>query len=138
MGAAEQITARLGDMPYSEWGAVLLLSLQGTFPTVALARTLRLDSATLVRAIDRLEACGLVRRERSTTDRRVVHLALTAEGKALAKRIREVAKTVQRDFMNGFSADEEQQLQGFLQRMAANGEALKAAIAESRNGTTSA
>ena len=37
--------------------------------------------ASMTRALDRLEAKGLVVRERSTTDRRVVQLALTEEGR---------------------------------------------------------
>jgi DNA-binding MarR family transcriptional regulator len=50
----------------------------------ALAREVDLSSSTLVGIVDRLEAKGLVRRERSTSDRRQVLISATEEGIALA------------------------------------------------------
>ena len=57
-------------------------------PTVkALGERLLLDSGTLTPLLKRLEQLGLVARQRSARDEREVHLALTAEGKALKTQV---------------------------------------------------
>ncbi|WP_298270506.1 MarR family transcriptional regulator [Geobacter sp.] len=57
-----------------------------------LARRLYLHNATVVGIVDRLEAQGMVARTRSTEDRRVVTVALTAKGRELVARAPEVAQ----------------------------------------------
>ncbi|MFW5836652.1 MAG: MarR family winged helix-turn-helix transcriptional regulator [Desulfovibrionaceae bacterium] len=58
---------------------------EGSRPIGALAKSVCLSKATLTGIIDRLEAKGLVRRERSAADRRNVYLSLSPEGKAAAE-----------------------------------------------------
>ena len=91
----------------------------------ALARDLEVDAGAITRAIDRLEAKGLVRRERSTADRRVVHLTLTPGGHAVAEQVPGVLAEVLNGHLRGFSHAEWQQMLLLLQRMLANGEALR-------------
>lgn len=94
--------------------------------TVAtLARELEVDAGAITRAIDRLEAKGLVQRERSTADRRVVHLTLTPEGRAVAEQVPGVLAEVLNGHLRGFSHGEWQQMLQLLHRMLANGEALR-------------
>ena len=57
-----------------------------------LARRMYLHPATVVGILDRLEAHGLVTRIRSTIDRRVVRVQLTAQGRALVRKAPEVAQ----------------------------------------------
>lgn len=52
----------------------------------ALAAEVELSASTLVGIVDRLEAKGLVRRERSSLDRRQVLISATEEGSILAAR----------------------------------------------------
>lgn len=59
---------------------------------VDLARRMHLHPTTIVGILDRLEARGLVIKTRSTVDRRVVEVALTESGKALASSSPEVAQ----------------------------------------------
>lgn len=49
----------------------------------AISRKIRLTSSTVVGIVDRLEAKGWVQRQRSTSDRRVVHVVLTDAGREL-------------------------------------------------------
>ena len=49
----------------------------------ALARRTLISPPSLVSVLDRLEAKGLIARVRSATDRRMVHIVATAEGRAL-------------------------------------------------------
>ncbi len=57
-----------------------------------IARRMYLHPATVVGILDRLENQGLAVRIRSTEDRRVVRVELTAQGKALVKKSPEVAQ----------------------------------------------
>ncbi len=50
----------------------------------------------LTRLLDRLEKAGLVRRARTATDRRVVHVGITAAGLALLERIDEPMRELHR------------------------------------------
>ena len=75
----------------------------------------------MTRVLDRLEAKGLVLRERSTTDRRVVCLALTPEGDKVAARVPAVLAEVLNGHLSDFSHDEWQLLLGLLRRMLVNG-----------------
>ena len=91
----------------------------------ALSRELGIDAGAITRALDRLEAKGLVRRERSSADRRVVHLALTDEGRTVANQVPGVLAEVLNGHLSDFSHAEWQQMLHLLQRMLANGEALR-------------
>ncbi|MFF2521410.1 MarR family winged helix-turn-helix transcriptional regulator [Streptomyces liangshanensis] len=55
-----------------------------------LGEVLRLDSGTLSPLLKRLEAAGLVTRERNAADERSVTIRPTADGQALRERVREV------------------------------------------------
>lgn len=94
--------------------------------TVAeLARAMQTDPGATTRMLDRLEAKGLCRRIRSTEDRRVVNLELTPEGEALADKVPGALSEVMNAHLAGFSKAEWQTLLGYLQRMLANGEAMR-------------
>lgn len=59
-----------------------LISLEGgSVSTKQLAEQVFLSSSTVVRILDKLEEKGLIARERSATDRRLVHVSLTEPGK---------------------------------------------------------
>src|SRR5574343_525092 len=114
------------DMTYAQWLPLFKLSLCTTAPTVAgLARDLETDPAAMTRVLDRLEAKGLVALERSTPDRRVVQIALTPEGQAVAARVPPVLAEVLNGHLSDFTHDEWQQLLHLLRRMLANGEARR-------------
>ncbi len=57
-----------------------------------IARRMYLHPATVVGILDRLEKQGLATRVRSTEDRRVVKVELTAQGRALVRKSPEVAQ----------------------------------------------
>jgi MarR family transcriptional regulator, organic hydroperoxide resistance regulator len=59
-----------------------------------LARLMYLTPATVVGIIDRLEEKGLVTRNRSKEDRRVVHLELTTTGMTIVSNAPEVTQTI--------------------------------------------
>lgn len=67
----------------------LLLSLahDGPLTMGVLARRVAVTEKTVTGLVDRLERDGLVRRTRDDADRRVVHVRLTREGAAVARRL---------------------------------------------------
>ena len=90
--------------------------------TVAgLARVINVGLASMSRMLDRLEEKELLRRERSESDRRVVHLHLTAKGKKVANKIWPIVVEGMHVHLDGFRKEELAQLNDFLGRMLVNG-----------------
>ncbi len=69
-----------------EYSLLLLLLANGALTAKRLAPALAMSAPNLSLLIDRLEQRGLVRRERSETDRRSQNIVLTDEGRKLATR----------------------------------------------------
>ena len=113
------------DLTYAQWLPLFKISRCDTTTVASLARDLETDPASMTRALDRMEAKGLVVRERSTTDRRVVQLALTPEGTTVAAQVPPVLADVLNGHLSDFTQDEWQLLLSMLRRMLANGEALR-------------
>ena len=61
-----------------------------------LGGVLELDSGTLSPLLKRLEAAGLVRRERRAADERAVEVTLTLEGRALQERALHIPRAIER------------------------------------------
>ena len=79
---------------YPQYLVMLVLWEHGDLPVKKLGEHLRLDSGTLSPLLKRLEATGLVRRERSARDERSVEVRLTDEGVALRERALEVPRRI--------------------------------------------
>lgn len=104
-----------------QWEPLILLSLGRADTVAALARECHMDCGAMTRMLDRLEAKELVRRQRSETDRRVVHLALTDKGRETAAAIPPVAREELGRHLKDFSEQETRLLISMLQRMLDNG-----------------
>ncbi|MFJ2991626.1 MarR family winged helix-turn-helix transcriptional regulator [Pandoraea sp. NPDC087047] len=87
-----------------------------------LARDYCIDASAVTRLLDRLEAHGLLVRERSTMDRRTVNLSATEAGYAMADRMPAIFTRAADHLMRGFSAEEVGFLKSLLRRVIANGE----------------
>ena len=108
----------------AQWVPLVKLHMGHASTVAELARECKLDTGAMTRTLDRLEGKGLVARVRSSEDRRVVNLELTAEGREAAKDIPAVLCNVQNAFLQGLSVAEWQQLKDLLRRILANGQAL--------------
>ncbi|WP_240980537.1 MarR family winged helix-turn-helix transcriptional regulator [Ramlibacter agri] len=107
-------------LTHAQWVPLLKLH-WGEASTVAeLARECQLDAGAMTRLLDRLEAKGLVTRVRSSSDRRVVNLELTSEGRDTAKQIPAVLCAVQNQMLQPLSVAEWEQLRGLLRRVLDN------------------
>jgi DNA-binding MarR family transcriptional regulator len=74
-------------IPVSEAHALTELDAAGPLSQRELGERLGLAKGTVSRIVDLLVARGWVRRVRSTTDARVVHVRLTTAGRAAARRV---------------------------------------------------
>lgn len=85
-----------------------------------LAEELEIETATLVRLIDGLEAQGLIARREVEGDRRAKQVVLTAEGEALAAIVDEMVGDIGRDVLRGIEAGEMTAALAITRRMAIN------------------
>ncbi|WP_424215249.1 MarR family winged helix-turn-helix transcriptional regulator [Streptomyces sp. BI20] len=83
------------DLTYPQYLVMLVLwEERGPVPVKRLGERLRLDSGTLSPLLKRLEAAGLVTRERSAADERSVEVGLTPAGRELRERALEVPRRI--------------------------------------------
>ncbi|MFZ6723209.1 MarR family winged helix-turn-helix transcriptional regulator [Undibacterium sp. Ji49W] len=78
------------------------------------------DKAQLARLIKGLRDRGLLDAEADATDRRNVHLALTADGQAILSGLHQQAKRLNSKAVSGMDSAEQQQLLQFLLRVKNN------------------
>ena len=71
---------------YPQYLVLLILWERGMCSVKEIGHLLHLDSGTLSPLLKRLEATGLIKRQRRANDERVVDISLTAEGRALQER----------------------------------------------------
>lgn len=114
-------------LTHAQWSPLLRLRLTGECSAATLVSELGLDAGAMSRLLDRLEAKGLVERSRCNHDRRVVMVSLTEAGREATAGVPEVLAEVFNAHLAGFSHTEWQSLISMLQRLVANGEALRAA-----------
>lgn len=103
----------------AQWVPLWLLATGQGDTAQALTSAIDMNPGAMTRMLDRLEAKGLVARERSARDRRVVRLSLTAAGRDLVRHIPGVLAEVNNGALRGFSAAEFETLKALLRRMQA-------------------
>ncbi|MFH8489603.1 MarR family winged helix-turn-helix transcriptional regulator [Streptomyces longisporoflavus] len=102
-------------LTYPQYLVMLVLWEDGPRPVKAIGERLRLDSGTLSPLLKRLEAAGLVRRERSAADERSVTVHLTDDGAELRERALAVPRRILE--ATGMTVEEVLALQGLLGRL---------------------
>jgi DNA-binding MarR family transcriptional regulator len=104
-------------LTYPQYLVMLVLWEHGVTPVKKLGEHLRLDSGTLSPLLKRLEAAGLVHRERSARDERSVEVRLTEQGAALRERATLVPRRIAS--ATGFTLEEIRDLHSRLDRLTA-------------------
>jgi DNA-binding MarR family transcriptional regulator len=94
------VLARLG-LTYPQYLVMLVLWEQEPQTVGGLGARLYLDSGTLTPLLKRMEAAGLVARQRDTEDERRVQIALTDKGRALRAQAAHVPETM----ANGYEGE---------------------------------
>jgi len=104
---------------FTQWMVLATLGRYEHMTATALSEETCHDMGALTRVIDDLEEEGLVRRERSERDRRVVEIALTPEGRRYLQTGKRLVVQLLNSLAEPFSREELQTLITLLQRMMA-------------------
>ncbi|MFJ4539437.1 MarR family winged helix-turn-helix transcriptional regulator [Streptomyces tibetensis] len=107
-------------LTYPQYLVLLVLWERGETTVKELAAALRLDYGTVSPLLKRLEAAGLVRRERSARDERSVLVAVTGRGEELRERAERVPGALLT--ATGFDGTEAGRLRAELWRLAERAE----------------
>lgn len=107
-------------LTYPQYLVLLVLWERGETTVKELAAALRLDYGTVSPLLKRLEAAGLVRRERSARDERSVLVAVTGRGEELRERAARVPGALLT--ATGFGGTEAGRLRAELWRLAERAE----------------
>ena len=104
--AATQISRRFAalygaeaGLSIPEWRVLAHLDRSGAVSVRDINARVHLDKSIVSRAASRLEAAGLLRKSGHDTDRRLVTLELTAEGRALMRRLGRIATAFQAELI---------------------------------------
>lgn len=105
------------DFTLTQW--IVLIQLRDGMARTAsdLASDLDHDSGAITRVLDQLERRGFLQRRRSSRDRRVVELKLTAAGKAIAEELLPLVVDQTNAALAPLSKPEFEQLHGYLVRL---------------------
>jgi DNA-binding MarR family transcriptional regulator len=104
-----------------QWEPLILIAVKRIDTVAALARESQVNCGSMTRMLDRLEEKQLLRRRRSVSDRRVVHLELTAKGRAITRKIAPLVSDELHHHLSDFTAADRTALTHLLARMLANG-----------------
>ncbi len=102
-------------------GNLLYILWQGDgIPIRELSKQSGLAMTSLTGMLDRMESAGLIYRDRGDKDRRKILIFLTDNARALEKDYNEVTEEIENIYYKGFSEDEIDQCENYLQRILHN------------------
>lgn len=105
------------DLTQKQSGALWLIGANPGTSQIGVGSALRVDRATTMAMIDRLESRGLVVRRRSAVDRRRHELYLTPDGEAQLVQVKSLVHAHEQAFADRFSPGELDTLIGLLRRI---------------------
>lgn len=114
--SSERIQAKIG-ITLPEARLIAAVGSFGPFSVMELARHANLDKSQASRAADALMRRGLMRRDASEEDGRLVLVSLTPEGRALYRRVMPVARKVNADFFACLDERERNTLDQILDKL---------------------
>lgn len=112
----QRLAARHG-LTAQQLSALSLLAHGGPLSLGELGERMRTGASTLTGIVDRMEAVGLVARERSAEDRRVWRVTLTTRGKALAAQVETTPGGVVREALAALAPAERRELARLLGKL---------------------
>jgi DNA-binding MarR family transcriptional regulator len=107
------------DLSFIQW-IVLLKMREGVNTASELCQIMWHDTGALTRLLDQLEERGYVERQRSTADRRVVQLQLTAAGRRKTTELTPLVVDRLNTALGGFSKTEFEQFMRLLKKLIAS------------------
>ncbi len=123
---SQEVDRRLATLNITDaqWVPLLQLASGRCKTACEIARLGHGNPGAMARTLERIESKGMIKRQRSARDRRVVDVVLTPEGCAVASRIPRVLRDVMNAHLAGITEVEAHVLLGLLMRMRSNGRGL--------------
>ena len=106
----------------SQHAVLAALAAKDGVPITGIAEALNMGKSSLSGLADRMAAKGLIRREVSAQDGRVLNLYLEPRGRELLERSRFLVKHYNQKLLEPFSQAEQQTIRNFLTHIADNAE----------------
>lgn len=100
----------------AQWSTLMMLLEKRSTPA-ELARDIAYDQGGMTRLLDHLEKRGLVTRTRGREDRRMVHVDLTDEGRAVARRSRRRTVSQWNEWLAAWSKADVSRLLALLEKL---------------------
>lgn len=116
----ERHVGRPFDLRKVEYSLLLLLQANGPLSPKRLGQALKLSPPMLTLLLDRLQERGLLKRERSESDRRSQNIVLTAAGSRVAEDSAAAAGPMERELLDRLSPAERMMLIELLRKVAGN------------------
>ena len=101
----------------SQGSLLYILWQEDGIPIRELSRRSGLAVTSLTGMLDRMEAAGLIYRDRGDKDRRKILIFLTDNARSLEKDYNEVTEEIENIYYKGFSEEEIDQCEKYLQRI---------------------
>jgi len=109
------------DITHAQAACLMMLGTGRACTVTDLGRELSTDMGSVTRLLCRMEKRGLIARQRSNADRRVVELSLTPQGQTMMEQLPSIFTRVVERRLRGFTADEVTCLRAMLTRVIDNG-----------------
>lgn len=110
-------THRPGGLSHAQYQVLFELRRKGASPAGTLAAVTDVSPASMTQMLDRLADAGLVVRERSDADRRIVVSRLSESGEAVCEERRAALEPLWREMLSEFTIDELQASARVLDRL---------------------
>jgi len=117
MTAIAEERFRALSMSFTEWVVLMHLTRQEYISATQLSAEVGHDMGALTRVVDSLEGAGFARRERSTSDRRAVKIAITAAGRRAVQKGKSVMVELLNRLVEPFTDHEIDTLLALLTRL---------------------
>jgi DNA-binding MarR family transcriptional regulator len=104
-------------LTHAQWRVLVHLSGNENCRQIDLAEILEIKPITLVRQIDLLEAAGLVRRNKDTSDRRAYRLELMPKAYLVMQELWNIADAVEAEVLGTLTTSEQETLTTLLERV---------------------
>lgn len=106
------------DLRPAEFSMLLLIAHNRNVTQKQLGQALAIPAPNVTTMLDRLAQRGLLTREPNATDRRSVHIVLTADGETLASQSHDISLKMERHLLRHLSTAERAMLRELLHKVA--------------------
>jgi DNA-binding MarR family transcriptional regulator len=130
LSTMEAVALRPHDLSHAGFVMMMTLWVTGPRETRELASVLRVTKGAVVGAVDTLQRRGLVRRQRSEADKRLVTMELTAEGAEVIARAQRDWHAMEREVSAALTPDEQLTFASLCRKLSAGARQVRQAHRE--------